>query len=93
MWQSLQFALGVTSPVFVLIFLGYGLKRWGWVSAQFVGEASALIFKLFLPCLLFFTIIKLDLVQLFQPRLLGLMLLITLFAYLLLEWFSARINS
>lgn len=93
MWQAVNFSIGVTGPVFLLIFTGYILRRMEWMSESFVAEASALIFKLFLPCLLFFTIVQLDLAALFQPKLLLTLLLITLLAYLVLEGLSGVMAS
>ncbi|MGM0613987.1 MAG: AEC family transporter [Pseudomonadota bacterium] len=53
--------LDVTLPVFVMVFLGVGLKRLGWVDGAFINTASALVFKATLPTLIFMSLIQADL--------------------------------
>lgn len=62
--------LGITAPVFVMLFLGVALKRLGWIDAAFIQTASALVFKATMPALLFISIIKADLDAALQPALL-----------------------
>lgn len=53
--------LDVTLPVFVMVFIGIGLKRLRWIDRTFVSTASALVFKATLPTLIFLSLIKADL--------------------------------
>lgn len=53
--------LDVTLPVFVMVFLGVGLKRLGWVDDAFINTASGLVFKATLPTLIFMSLIQADL--------------------------------
>lgn len=62
--------LGITAPVFVMLFLGVALKRLGWIDAAFIQTASALVFKATMPALLFISIIKADLDAALQPAVL-----------------------
>ncbi|MCQ4288695.1 AEC family transporter [Pseudomonas stutzeri] len=62
--------LGVTAPVFVMLFVGIALKRLGWIDAAFIQTASALVFNATMPTLLFISIIKADLDAALQPSLL-----------------------
>lgn len=62
--------LGITAPVFIMLFIGVALKRLGWIDAAFVQTASALVFKATMPTLLFLSIIKADLDAALQPGLL-----------------------
>lgn len=62
--------LGVTAPVFVMLFIGIALKRLGWIDAAFIQTASALVFNATMPTLLFISIIKADLDAALQPSLL-----------------------
>lgn len=62
--------LGVTAPVFVMLFIGIALKRLGWIDAAFIQTASALVFNATMPALLFISIIKADLDAALQPNLL-----------------------
>ncbi|HCJ30040.1 MAG TPA: AEC family transporter, partial [Pseudomonas sp.] len=63
--------LGITAPVFVMLFIGVALKRLGWIDAAFIQTASALVFKATMPTLLFLSIIRADLDAALQPALLS----------------------
>lgn len=58
--QILFETLNVTSPIFTLVFMGWCLSKIGWLSSQFINSASNLIFSLFLPILIFHSILKMD---------------------------------
>lgn len=80
--------LGVTAPVFVMLFIGIALKRLGWIDAAFIQTASALVFNATMPTLLFISIIKADLNAALQPGLL-LYYVIATVATFLLAWLWA----
>ncbi|OLO05372.1 AEC family transporter [Salinicola socius] len=63
--------LEITLPVFLMVFLGLGLKRLGWIDAHFITTASMLVFKVTMPALLFLSIIQADLGRALQPDLIG----------------------
>ncbi|MDH4572769.1 AEC family transporter [Salinicola acroporae] len=63
--------LEITLPVFLMVFLGLGLKRIGWIDAHFITTASMLVFKVTMPALLFLSIVKADLNRALQPELIG----------------------
>jgi len=54
--QSLSFALSITGPIFIIIALGFWLKRVGLMTHEFISTASSLVFKVCLPTLLFLSI-------------------------------------
>jgi malonate transporter len=54
-WQSWLFALNVTVPGLLMLFIGIVLKRFGWIDEHFNNTASKLVFYLALPCLIFFS--------------------------------------
>jgi len=83
MFALLHETLGITAPVFAMLFLGVALKRLGWIDAAFINTASALVFKGTMPTLLFLAILKADLSSALQPALLGYFLLATLLGFLL----------
>ncbi|MCE9681283.1 AEC family transporter [Halomonas alkalisoli] len=70
--------LEVTLPVFVMVFIGLGLKRAGWIDQPFINTASLLVFKGTMPMLIFLSIIKADLDATLNPLLLGFFALATL---------------
>lgn len=63
--------LGITAPVFVMLFVGVALKRLAWIDATFIHTASSLVFKATMPTLLFLSIIRADLDAALQPALLS----------------------
>ncbi|MCK7596931.1 AEC family transporter [Microbulbifer sp. CAU 1566] len=60
MWETFNFALSVTGPIFLTLLVGYGLARRGLLSESFVDGASKLVFLVTLPALLFFNIFGSD---------------------------------
>ncbi|WXL26676.1 AEC family transporter [Ectopseudomonas mendocina] len=73
----------VTAPVFAMLFLGVLLKRLGQVDAAFVSTATALVFNVSMPVMLFLAILHADLNTALQPKLLGYFLLATVVGFLL----------
>ena len=62
--------LNITAPVFAMLFLGVALKRVGWINDSFIHTASALVFNVTMPALLFLGIIHADLNTALQPKVL-----------------------
>lgn len=83
MLAIVQQTIGVTAPVFSMLFLGVALKRFGLIDAAFINTASTLVFRGTLPALLFLGIIKADLSTALQPALLLYFVLATLGCFLL----------
>ncbi|CBV43302.1 AEC family transporter [Halomonas elongata] len=75
--------LGITLPVFAMVFIGIGLKRLGWIDQAFVNTASRLVFRGTLPTLIFLSLIGADLENTFNPWLLVFFALATLASFLL----------
>ena len=63
--------LNITAPVFAMLFLGVVFKRVGWINDSFIHTASALVFNVTMPALLFLGILHADLNTALQPHLLG----------------------
>lgn len=74
--------LTITAPVFVMLFVGAGLRRLGWIDAAFISTASSLVFRGTMPVLLFLSLLKADLSQL-KPELVLYFALATLGAFFL----------
>ncbi|MGL4860447.1 MAG: AEC family transporter [Enterobacteriaceae bacterium] len=90
-WQTWLFALDVTLPNIILLFLGVFLGRVGLISEQFCHEASRLVFNITLPCLLF-----LGMQQSPEEELEGLSIVLfgagtALVSYLLMEMVAQRV--
>ncbi|MEE9357230.1 hypothetical protein [Candidatus Vondammii sp. HM_W22] len=54
MEQQLIFALGVTGPIMVILFLGLVFRLIGLINEQFVLVGNKIVFNVTLPCMLFF---------------------------------------
>ncbi|WP_025132013.1 AEC family transporter [Pseudomonas sp. PH1b] len=59
--------LTITAPVFAMLFLGLLLKRVGWINDNFIHTASALVFNVTMPALLFLGIVHADLHSSLKP--------------------------
>jgi len=56
-FEVFQFALGITAPIFILLFIGALLNRKGFINDNFVAVGSKLVFNITLPALLFVNIV------------------------------------
>ena len=81
MLAALQQTLGITAPVFSMLFLGVLLKRLGWINDSFIETASSLVFRGTMPTLLFLSIVRADLSKAMQPALIGYFVLATLVGF------------
>lgn len=73
--------LNITAPVFAMLFLGVVLKRLALINDSFIHTASALVFNVSMPALLFLGIIHADLHAAWQPRLLAYFTVATLVCF------------
>lgn len=51
--ENLIFSLNATAPVFLLMVVGFVLKRIGWISSSFASEMNRFVFKVPLPVMVF----------------------------------------
>ena len=58
--DSLIFALNAVAPIVAMVAIGYILKRIGFMSADFAKMANKLVFRLFLPCMLFLNVYNIE---------------------------------
>lgn len=95
--ESLHIALEIVLPLFLLLAVGYCIKLTGIMNETSVRQTNNMIFKVFLPLLVFFNIYKTDLTSSFDMSLLlfavvGVLLqfIISLCLVILLEHDNAR---
>ncbi len=95
--ESLRIALEIVLPLFLLLAVGYCIKLTGIMNETSVRQTNNMIFKVFLPLLVFFNIYKTDLTSSFDMSLLlfavvGVLLqfIISLCLVILLEHDNAR---
>ncbi|WP_277960901.1 AEC family transporter [Pseudomonas sp. RIT-To-2] len=84
--------LNITAPVFAMLFLGVFLKRIGAINDTFIYTASALVFNVCMPALLFLGIYHADLHAAMKPGLLIYFVVVT-FASFALAWGMALWRS
>lgn len=58
--SNLIFSLNATLPLFLMMMLGYLLRRIGYVDARGTAQMNRLVFRVFLPALLFLDLAKED---------------------------------
>ena len=93
----LAVTFAVTGPIFILVLLGLGLKRWGFIDDTFVTMSSRLVFSLCLPVLLFTTITSIDMAATLALDVLGFSVAGTVLTFALswlvaLLWVRPRID-
>ena len=67
--DNLLISFNVISPIFLLLALGYFLKRGGWLDGHTLDRMNDVSFKVFFPLLLFNSIYKTDVQGAFSPKL------------------------
>lgn len=58
--DNLLFTANTVLPVFLIVFLGLGLKRWGLMNDNFVNLSSRIVFTISLPTLVFLELSAID---------------------------------
>ena len=58
--ESLIFAIDAVAPIIVMVALGYFLKRLGVLGKDFSKTGNRLVFKIFLPVMLFTNVYKIE---------------------------------
>ena len=82
--------LNVTAPVFAMLFLCYGLKRIDWINDNFIKTASALVFNVCMPSLLFLGIYHADLHAALKPGLLVYFVVATVGSFAIAWWIATK---
>ncbi|MBD1388241.1 AEC family transporter [Neiella sp. HB171785] len=93
MLQAFGFSLSVTTPILLMMVLGYVFRRRGMISADFIQSGSSLVFNVTLPCLLFLNVASADVAALIQPKLLATATAITLGSAALLWWYGRNMAA
>lgn len=82
--SSFLFSLNAVLPVFFLILLGMGLRRFSLINDSFVQTSSLLVFKVALPALIFQTVSQADFYQIYNgSEVLAVVLLVTVGAFII----------
>lgn len=60
MLDNLIFSLNATMPIFLMMVVGYVLKKINWLNESNTAALNKLVFRVFLPCLLFMDLTEQD---------------------------------
>ncbi len=66
--------LGIVMPIFLIMAVGFVLKRTGMMDGDFISSANRLIYHVFLPVLVFEKIARSNFTELFNPAPVGVLL-------------------
>lgn len=87
---NLIFSLSTVLPIFAVMFLGFLLRRWNFLSESFVREGNKLVFRVALPVSLFVSTYNLELDVFFDAKFIAFVLGATLLSFFLVwgifEW-------
>ena len=87
--ESLVFSLNATIPVFLVIMVGYILKRIGWINKGFIDASNKINFKLTLPVLLIQELSGTDFVKYFDFKYVLFCAIVTTIS-IMMTWAIAR---
>ncbi|RJQ65278.1 MAG: AEC family transporter [Desulfobacteraceae bacterium] len=82
---------GTIIPIFIIVLLGWGVHRRGFLPAEFMGPANRLVFYVAIPAMIFQSIAKSTLREWFNPRVIILTLSAALLAYGA-SWLACRVT-
>lgn len=82
------FSVNATFPVFLLIVIGYFLKRFNVTTKDFVSITNRINYILTLPALLFIDISKTDIIQVFDLKYVLFCIIVTTVSFFLLWWLA-----
>ena len=83
--SDLIFSINTVLPVFIVVLVGWYIRRRGTVDDHFVGSVSNVVFYYALPAMMFQDVAKSDFTKLANPRFMAVTLLGTL-AIFILSW-------
>ena len=89
--SDLLFSLRITSPIFVIIGLGYLLKKISWINSSFAQMGSTLVFRVTLPCMLFVKLSRIDFTHGLPLTLVAYGATATIVIFLILDVFATRL--
>lgn len=96
MLSNLIFSLNATIPIFLLMVLGFVLRRLKFIDDHFVTQANKFVFTISLPTQLFYDMAKVDVASVFDSRYLlfcAISVLISMIAIWLLSHWLVRAKS
>lgn len=68
MYESIIFSVNAVLPIIIMVVIGYVLKRAGFVDEKFAKIINKLVFRVFLPAMLFLNVYKIETLSRFDLR-------------------------
>ncbi len=68
-WRVMTSALSTILPIFIVIGLGYAVRRKGWLTEAFMASGNRILYWVAIPCLLFYKISTAPFQRSFYPHL------------------------
>ncbi len=91
-FDLLLFTSNITLPIFIIVFLGWFLRRTDWLTDSFIHSGSKLVFTIALPALLFINVLESDLSTVFDTRQVLYAMVATIVGFLCIWWFSGSMK-
>lgn len=90
--ENLIFSINGVAPVFLIVFIGWGLKRRGLINGNFINLSSKIVFSIAAPALVFESLSRTDLQITFSAKQIAFVYASVLF-FFLLSWLLASFLS
>lgn len=91
--DNLIFSLNATIPIFLMIVLGYFLKRIGWLKPDFADKLNGFVFKVSLPVLVFEDLAVVDIKTAWNGRFVLFCFLVTVISICIATGFSFLVKD
>ena len=92
MLDNLIFSLNATLPIFLMMVVGYILKKINWVDEKTTATMNKLVFKVFLPALLFMDLAKQDFISMWDNSFVLFCAIVTVIS-IVISYFLSLIGS
>ena len=69
--ENLMISANAVLPMCLIMALGYGTRRLGWIRREEISAINKIAFRIFLPCLLYYNVYCSDLSGSFDPLLMA----------------------
>jgi len=87
--ENFLFSLNVVVPVFVVMFLGYILKKWGVISSGFLTSGNKIVYYIGLPALLFRGVYTIDIGEYIDAKFIAFTVITSIAAFFIIWGVSA----
>src|SRR5665648_751807 len=90
---ALIVAFQVMAPIFILMSVGFGARRFGILNDIIIRPINNLVFRVFLPAMLFVSIYNMNIEELFNVKLIAFITIVTLTGFLAAFFWSPALKK